>query len=384
MTTLTEQTAGLLIAGRAFTPGPPGFVGAAVDLPLAAPGLPDPVVASLVSRPALRHGFLTARSRRVAVVSGPPSPGLAVCLARMADDLSLALPGIASHGVAILGTAASPEPPPGAGIRVGLEAGLDGGGPHGLTRRWTLAHTLAPVLAAAFANAPDAHWRSVRLAARRDLPMVPAGDPRTAWATYVLDAPAAVSGPAAASSPARVSSPPGVNSPPGASSPARVSGPPVAGGPAAPGPSLRALLRDGVRLTTADLDRHLDSLRPPVAARGHLELDVADRQPGDGWRIPVAVATTLLDDPQAALEAEAATAHLAAEPRLWERAARDALTDPALSAAARDCFIAAYAALSRQGADRALRDAVATFTERYVLRGRTPADDLRDHTTAQA
>jgi hypothetical protein len=44
---------------------------------------------------------------------------------------------------------------------------------------------------------------------------------------------------------------------------------------------------------------------------------------------------------------------------------------------------AAYAALARQGAARDLRDAVAGFTERYVLRGRCPADDVLDRATAR-
>ncbi|MFI5891881.1 glutamate-cysteine ligase family protein [Actinoplanes sp. NPDC051513] len=349
MTTLTEEAAELLIAGRAFDPAPPGFVGAAVDLPLASPGLPAGDVARLATRPALRHGFLTARSPRLAVVSGPPSPGLAVSLSRMTDDLRAARPILGAFAVPdgrIGGPSATGagmragRPEAAGGIRVGLEAGLEGGGPLGLPRRWILAHKLAPVLAAAFANAPAAGWRSVRQAAHRHLPVVPAGDPRPAWTAYVLEA------------------------------------------PALDGPSLRERFRAGERPAAAELARHLESLRPPVAARGHLELDVADTQPGDGWRLPIAVAATLLDDPAAALDAEAATADLPAEPRLWERAARDALTDPVLAAAARDCFLAAYAALARQGAARNLRDALADYTERYVLRGRTPADGILDRLAA--
>src|SRR6185295_3057727 len=108
-----------------------------------------------------------------------------------------------------------------------------------------------------------------------------------------------------------------------------------------------------------------ESLRLPVVARGHLELDVIDRQPGDGWRVAIAVAVALLDDARAAGQAAAATDRLAGEPRLWERAARDALTDPVLAEAARDCFLTAYAALARQGASRSLRDALAGYTERY-------------------
>ncbi|MET3422882.1 glutamate--cysteine ligase [Actinoplanes tereljensis] len=324
MTQLTEQAAELLIAERAFAPAPPGFVGAAVDVPAASP--PD-------SRTRLRHGYLAARSARVAVVSGPPSPGLTNCLDRMAEDLALARPLVAAPGGPVAG---------GAGIRIALEAGLEGGGPLGLVRRWQLAHTLAPVLAAAFANTPGGGWRSARQAARRHLPVLPLGAPREAWVAYAMEA------------------------------------------PDSHGRSVRARFREGAAPTAAELDRHLESLRPPVGARGHLEIDVADHQPGDGWRVPVAIAAALLDDPQAALDATAATAHLARESGLWERAAREALTDPVLAAAARDCFIAAYAALARQGAPRSLRDAIAEFTERYVLRGRTPADDILDRSAAQA
>jgi len=324
VTQLTERATELLIADQAFAPAPPGLVGAAIDVPAATPP---------AERTRLRHGFLAARWTRTADVSGPPSPGLDICLSRMAEDLELARPMIADPG----GPVAD-----GAGIRVALEAGLEGGGPLGLARRWALAHTLGPVLAAAFANTPGAGWRSVRQAARRSLPVLPSGTPRAAWVAYAMDA------------------------------------------PNPHGRSLRTRFRDGEAPAVPELARHLESLRPPVAARGHLEIDVADHQPGDGWRVPVAVVATLLDDPQAALDTYAATAHLAAEAHLWERAARDGLTDPALSAAARECFIAAYAALARQGATRSLRDAVADFTERYVLRGRTPADDILDRTAAQA
>ncbi|GIE15984.1 glutamate--cysteine ligase EgtA [Paractinoplanes ferrugineus] len=331
---MTEQAAELLIAHRAFATAPPGFVGAALDLPARTPPAPTPPApTSPAGRVRLRHGFLAPHGPHTAVLSGPPSPGLDICLARMTEDLELARPLLAGPGAPVPDTA---------GIRIGLEAGLEGGGPLGLSRRWTLAHTLAPVLAAAFANTPGAGWRSVRQATRRHLPVLPPGAPRAAWMTYAMDAP----------------------DPRGRTLRARYR---AEAGPDAPG-----------------LTRHLRSLRPPVAARGHLEIDVADHQPGAGWRIPVTIVATLLDDPRAALEASAATAPLIGEPRLWERAARDALTDPLLATAARDCFIAAYAALARQGAPRALRDAVADYLERYVLRSRTPADDILDRAAAQA
>ncbi|WP_238489442.1 glutamate-cysteine ligase family protein [Actinoplanes flavus] len=363
MGSLSERAAEEFVAARAFAPGLPGFVGITVDL------LVEPGFAHL-GRRSLRHGFLDIRSPRVMTVSGPPSPGIEMALRRMSDDLAASARIAEQHGLNVLrqiptstdhrldaaGQNPSGARPDGqeqapwsvtAGIRVGLEAGLDGGGPLGLPRRWALAHTLAPVLAAAFANSPLRHdrptgWRSVRQAARRTLPVHPGGgDPRGAWTAYAMGATGS-----------------------GGSSP-------------------RQTLHDVGRIAIADLERHLAGLRPPVAARGHLELDVADSQPGDGWRVVAAVTSILLDDPRAATEAAEATAHLAGESALWERAARDALTDPVLAAAARDCFLAAYAGLARQGVSRELRDAVADFTERYVYRGRCPADDILDQATAR-
>ena len=359
---LTEPAAELLVATHALTPARPGLTGLAVDLLLEEPGIPDPQLMA-VRRP-LRHGFLSARSRRVLVVSGPPSPGIDVCAERMAEDL-LSSPLTAGHdgarpAIGVRDEAANSVDPAvaddgafataTAGVRVALEAGTETDGPFGLRRRWQLAHAVAPVLAAAFANAPLRHgrptgWRSARQALRRDLPATPPEpDPRRAWTALVLDTPVAGT--------------------------AR---------------TLRTWSRSGPRdrPSAADVSRHLAALRPPVAARGHLELDVADRQPGGGWRVPLAVIAALLDDPQAATQAEEATCALPATPRLWERAARDALTDPELAAAARECFVAAYAALARQGVSRELRDAVADFTERYVLRGRCPADDVLDRVTAR-
>ncbi|WP_308121036.1 glutamate-cysteine ligase family protein [Paractinoplanes bogorensis] len=317
MTTLNEQLAALLVAEHAFAPATPGFVGATVDRPGAGRG----------ERIPLRHGFRT----EAGAVSGPPSPGLEACIARMDDDLAAAArlsenPAASRSSDDPAASRSSDDPAAGTpargAVRVALEAGLDGGGPLGLSRRWALAHTLAPVLAAAFANTPGpTGWRSTRLARHRELPVLRAvRDPRKAWAAYVLEQP-------------------------------------------------------GPRDSLDALARHVDTVRPPVAARGHLEFDVADAQPGEGWRVVVAVTAVLLDDPRAAAAAEQITAPLAAEPRLWERAARDALSDPVLAAVARECFVEAYGTLARHGVSRDLRDQVAEFAERYVMRGRCPADE---------
>ena len=59
----------------------------------------------------------------------------------------------------------------------------------------------------------------------------------------------------------------------------------------------------------------------------------------------------------------------------WLRAARSGPGDPHIGRASRECFEAANAALGRSGAPAPIRQAVADFTERYVLAGRCPADD---------
>ncbi|WP_306215812.1 glutamate-cysteine ligase family protein [Actinoplanes sp. RD1] len=137
-------------------------------------------------------------------------------------------------------------------------------------------------------------------------------------------------------------------------------------------------LRQASRIppAAADLAAHLGAADLPVSARGHLAVDVADAQAGDDWQVPVAVITALLDEPRAAVQALGAVEPLRGEARLWERAARDGLSDPMLARAARLCFVAAYEGLARQGVGRDTRDTVAAFADRYVMRARCPADDV--------
>jgi glutamate--cysteine ligase len=251
-----------------------------------------------------------------------------------------------------------------AAVRICLDAGLAGPGPGGFRDRWALAHSVGPVLTAAFANSPlragrPTGWRCTRQALRLRLDRPAAGpaatgaaglDPQWAWARYALDA-TVTAGPAA---------------------PRAISFREWTRGPAARRPRL------------ADLRRHLDSLPAPVRARGHLELSMADAQPGDGWLVALATTVALLDDARAADEAREATEPLHAGGRTdwWGRAARLGLTDPTLAAAARHCFLAGYAALARHGVARDTRDAVARFIERYVNRARCPADDVLDAVAA--
>jgi glutamate--cysteine ligase len=261
-----------------------------------------------------------------------------------------------------------------ASVQVCLDAGTDGAGLDGYRARWRLAHLLGPVLVAAFANSPFSQGvptglRSTRQAvwATLDPPRTKApsddGDPRAAWAEYALDAPVLCI--------------------------RRDDGPWFV---PAEGLTFRKWTADRDRSmsprppTVEDLAYHLTTLFPPVRPHGHLELRMIDAQPGDdGWIVPLAVTAALLDDPQAAAAAQRVVRPLDLRPYheapgnpLWRRAARHGLTDPALRLAAERCFDAAREALPRIGASAEIRDAVAGFAERYVARGRCPADDLLD------
>ncbi|MDH2387965.1 ergothioneine biosynthesis glutamate--cysteine ligase EgtA [Streptomyces sp. HNM0663] len=333
-------------------------------------------------------------------LSSPPAASLMECLDTAAADLEAVRRALRPAGLALTGLGLDPwhpprrhlrsprydameafygrTAPPGrimmcstASVQVCLDAGLDEPGPLGHSRRWRLAHLLGAVLLAAFANSPFSEgrstgWRSTREAVmarvdpvRRLAPPLD-GAPRTAWSTHALDAPVMF-----------------VRTPEG---PWQVPD----------GLTFRRWLRSGgPRPPTADdLHYHLTTLFPPVRPRGHLELRMIDAQSGrDGWRVPVAVATALFEDPEAAetvYRAVKPLAEIAAAPGnpLWTAAARDGLADPEIRAAAALCFTAALEALPRLDASRAVVDAVAAFHERHVLTGRSPADAAADELAA--
>ncbi|WP_406385587.1 ergothioneine biosynthesis glutamate--cysteine ligase EgtA [Streptomyces sp. NBC_01618] len=255
-----------------------------------------------------------------------------------------------------------------ASVQVCLDAGEEEPGPLGYGRRWQLSHLLGAVLVAVFANSPfqygyPTQWRSTRQSLWAGLDpwrsLAPPGHlpPRDAWATHVLDTPVMCirddDGPWAVPD----------------------------------GLTFRDWIRTGAPRppVRADLDYHISTLFPPVRPRGHLELRMIDAQHGaDGWLVPLAVTTALFDDPEAAetvyrtVKPLAETAGPGPAPRnpLWEGAARDGLTDPELRAAAVTCFALALEALPRMGATTAVQEAVADFNDRFVARGRCPADDL--------
>jgi ergothioneine biosynthesis glutamate--cysteine ligase EgtA len=256
-----------------------------------------------------------------------------------------------------------------ASVQVCLDAGDESDGASGYRRRWQLVHAIGPVLVAAFANSPlragrPTGWRSSRqqvwshMDPGRTRPPQIGPDPREAWTRYALDAQVMC---------------------------VRNEG--SADWSAPPGLTFRDWARGGAtdagRLrhpTVGDLEYHLSTLFPPVRPHGHLELRMIDAQPRDGWIVPLAVTSALLDDARASDAAMAAAERLwAGRDRsgddLWLRAARFGPGDPAVARASRECFEAARDALARQSAPAAVRSAVDDFIERYVSRDRCPADD---------
>ncbi|MEU6390585.1 ergothioneine biosynthesis glutamate--cysteine ligase EgtA [Streptomyces sp. NPDC046939] len=403
---ITEAGTEALVQGICFKTGPPRTVGVELEWIVHEPRRPrlplpferlDAAYAALRALPL--SSALTVEPGGQLELSSRPAATLTECVSAVRADLTAVRAALRGHGLVLSGHGTDPWRPPhrvlrqprydaleasldragpagrsmmcsSASVQVCLDAGYEEPGPLGFGRRWHLAHLLGPVLVAAFANSPllsgrPTGWRSSRQAlwdriavGRSGAPPLE-GDPRRAWARHVLDAPVMC---------VRTDDGPW-HVPEDLSLREWIRG----GGPRPP--------------TRSDLDYHLTTLFPPIRPRGHLELRMIDAQPGDdGWLVPLAVTTALFDDPQAAETAyrtvkplaERAGHSPAPHNPLWRDAARLGLTDPELREAATVCFTAALDALDRIGADTGVREAVASFTRRHVLRGRCPADDVLD------
>ncbi|MCI3241931.1 MULTISPECIES: ergothioneine biosynthesis glutamate--cysteine ligase EgtA [Streptomyces] len=405
-TALTPPEVEALVRGICFKTGPPRNVGVEVEWlvhELRTPQLPVTTERLEAAYAALRsvplRSALTVEPGGQLELSSAPAASLMECIGTVSADLRAVRSVLAEHDLGLVGMGHDPWHPPrrylheprydaleacldrtgpagrrmmctSASVQVCLDAGYEEPGPLGHGRRWWLAHQLGAVLVAAFANSPLARreptgWRSTRQllwleigAGRAGAPPLD-GDPRQAWARHVLDSPVMCvrrdDGP--------WDVPEGLTFREWA----------VSGAPRPP--------------TREDLDYHITTLFPPVRPRGFLELRMIDAQPGeDGWIIPLAVATALFDDPEAAETAyrtvkplaERALALPAPHNPLWIDAARHGLADPELHEAAITCFAAAVEALPRIGATTEVTDAVAAYLDRYVIQGRSPADDLLD------
>jgi glutamate--cysteine ligase len=458
---LSETEAERLIGAICFKTGPPGVTGAELEWlvsDIANPLLSVPferirqVIASLDEPGVLPGaGLLTLEPGGQVELSTAPARNLSDCVAAASADLAVLHEAFGEAGLVLSGHGLDPVRPPRrvlelpryaameqyfdrggpwgrlmmcstASVQVCVDAGLDDDGVSGYGYRWRLLHALGPVLVAAFANSPlrrgrPTGWKCTRqlvwsrldpgrtLAPPGAEPRGPAAShpngplgangstngfapPRSAWVRYAMDADVLC-----------------VRQEDGGpwTVPAGLSFRDWLRGAARPG----QLGPDCPRIPTADdLTYHLSTLFPPVRPRGHLELRMIDEQPGDGWIVPVAVVSALVDDPVAADAAMAAAepvwrqhvpppratrqnsgrlqniGRLQSAGRLqqapWLHAAQHGPADPELARASRRCFEAADAALARAQVPPLIRNAVADFADRYVERGRCPADDLLD------
>ncbi|GGQ68049.1 ergothioneine biosynthesis glutamate--cysteine ligase EgtA [Streptomyces pilosus] len=410
--TVTEAEVDALVRGICFKTGPPRRLG--VEVEWLVHELRDPRLPVSPERLAAAHAAVRTVPLRSALtvepggqleLSSPPAASLMECVGTVSADLDAVRAVLRRDGLVLAGLGHDPwrtpprflrEPrydamedcldrggPAGrammrasASVQVCLDAGYEEPGPLGHVRRWWLAHRLGPVLVAAFANSPFADGRPTGWLSTRQLRWEQIGtgraggpaldtDPRAAWARHVLDSPVMC---------------------------VRDDG----------GPwqvprdlTFREWIRTGAPRppTREDLDYHATTLFPPVRPRGHLELRMIDAQPGDdGWIVPLAVTTALFDDPEATETAYRAVKPLAERTHglpaphnaLWRDAARVGLADPELREVAAGCFAAALRALPRLGAGRVVVDAVEAYRDRYVARGRCPADDLLETLRATA
>lgn len=408
VTPLTEASAETHLAGICFKIGPPALVGVEAEWFVHDSRCPEQPVdparttAALAALPEDHDGprfpagsRFTREPGGQVELSSRPADSPAACATDLLRDQAALRTALAGQGLRLTGSGTDPlgrtrrmqaehpryramqtffdrAGPWGRIMMTGtasVQVCVDAGTEAAVARRWRLVHRLGPVLVAAFANSPLLDGRPTgfrssrqvvwsRMDPTRTLAPPPDGDPRDAWARYVLDAEVLC-----------------VRRPEGRS------------WTAPPGLTFRQWLRGaGERpATLADLEYHRTTLFPPVRPRGHLELRMIDAQPGDGWLVPLALVTALLDDPEATDAALAALEPLGHDralppPRcsLWRRAAALATTDPELRQAALACFAAAERALARRPDTAGLRRALAEYADRYPARGRCPADDQLD------
>ncbi|MEO5873638.1 MAG: ergothioneine biosynthesis glutamate--cysteine ligase EgtA [Streptosporangiaceae bacterium] len=365
MTALTIDDMYAHVRGVCFKNGPPGRVGAETEWLVVDPADPKARVPLQRLREALRlplpcGSHVTFEPGGQLELSSLPQSGPAALCDALEEDLAQTrarLPGLelSGYGVDPVRSPLMQLDDPRytsmgeyfgdltmmcttASVQVCLDIGEN---PVAATRRWRLAHAMGPVLVAAFANSPlqagrRTGWKSTRQAIwsrmDRSRTTAPVGDdPVEAWLTYALDARVML-----------------IRDP----------------WTTDPGMTFREWMRSGSP-TIDDLGYHLSTLFPPVRPQGWFELRMIDALPEPYWRVPVAVAAALLD--MVPDEAEAATEPVAGR---WAIAARDGLADPLLGQAALRSFEAAAGAL-----DGPLRTLVEEYADRYVTRGRCPADE---------
>jgi glutamate--cysteine ligase len=242
-------------------------------------------------------------------------------------------------------------------------------GPEGVWQeRWLLANLLCPLTAATFAASPSGDAVCVRARAWQELDPTRTGfprllvsgassDPREQWAEAALAADVMLVRQADGSAAA-----------------------------CDPGFSFVRWIADGHPEfgwpTACDLDYHLTTLFFEVRPRGFLELRTCEALPGALRPAPVVLISGLLYDDQARVAAiELLEGTRDRLPELWQRAGvqgvRDVELGP-LAARVWEVGLEGAGRLPRGFFDDGTLAVARRFLDTYTLRGRMPADDLRE------
>lgn len=241
-------------------------------------------------------------------------------------------------------------------------------GPEGVWQeRWLAANLISPLITATFACSPGVGGVSTRAHAWQQLDPSRSGfpqglvtgdawDPRAQWAEAALAADVML-----------------FRSSDGSWAPGE------------PGFEFGAWIRDGHPTfgwpTEEDLEYHLTTLFLEVRPRGFLELRAGEAVPDELRAAQVVLVTSLLYDDHARRAAIGRLESLRHRlPELWRRAARVGVGDPELQELAVTVWEDAFRGAERLGADVGSEALAATrqFLERFVRRGLTPADELRE------
>lgn len=247
-----------------------------------------------------------------------------------------------------------------------LQINVDPGPPAETAERWLVANLAAPIATATFASSPVHGVVSARARAWQSL------DPtRTGFPARLVDG--SSNDPVTHLLDAALTADVLLVRMPGTAEPGR------------PGWSFADWMRDGHPSlgwpTVDDLTYHLTTLFHEVRPRGRLELRCVDALPARWRPVPVVLFAGLLGDPGARAAALAVLErHRRRLPTLWRRAARVGVADPALCALAVELWSFAFAGAQRLPIGYlALADLHRTerFLDRFTLRGRCPAHELR-------
>jgi glutamate--cysteine ligase len=249
-----------------------------------------------------------------------------------------------------------------------LQVNLDLGPPGVAEERWLVANLVSPLLTATFASSPTRGFTCGRAVAWQGTDRTRTGFPRLLLEREEPD-PVATMVDAALTADVLL-----VRGADGGAVPGR------------PGWSFADWLAHGDRVhgppRVSDLAYHLTTLFHEVRLRGFLELRAVDALP-NRWRVvPLVLLVGVLYDDTARQAVRALLdRHRGDLPALWGRAAVEGLADPAMCALAVEAWSLAVAGASRLPAGYVPPVALSTtqrFLDRFTLRGRCPADELRE------